>query len=674
MPNLAERLFAKTVTSSTNPTSWTPSVTSLPVGFSQLEHEFKLAPDGRGIGSVTNVRFECLKGNWCVGTLVVKRQGSDSGRGGASSASASGGPPKYSEDDSDDYDEGMIRPDSDSSTKLQGHATVVVVQRFNKSELADATRVDCSGDELNSVISIQTPDSEPMAASISYHVTLLLLPKTTHLNGFHVKADRFKVVFDPSLKQSLSIAELVIQTADAPVRLDLENCGTVEIRNENRLNPTRTSLKHHDNLVSGSLSAESIDIICANGSISGDFSTTVDSMSVSTTNFNVSGTFKSAKDLTLSTMNAQLSGTFTAHGSNGIVVELQQTKVDNSRFLAPFGSVKLVNKLSTVSAQFTIAKSLIVKTTGFPVDADVTLSPLRTLSRSSSRRRRPSSAIGVAPPSFTSSSTTTDLPTFEDVMQSDLSSSNAQQVRVHVETTEGHVNVRYLNHPKTIALQSFASTTGGSRVYVEHPAPFDRSSSRRGRPSGTNGQETEEDDSVAGAEGGFVGSFKAVTGGLTSSALVSLLNASVEVLDFTTNKRSEVSGTVPALISLSSMTTTTDATPGTPVRSSSRPQSSSGRRNPFGSSNNGSDNSPSRSIFGGRSRSESRTVAATPATQEIRGNDGMDRLERDVDQLTLAGDEQESGGATDRSSDAATVVKSFSFAASTTGPAEILFV
>ncbi|KAK4049680.1 hypothetical protein OIV83_003955 [Microbotryomycetes sp. JL201] len=685
MPNLAERLFAKTVTSGTNPTQWTPAVTSLPVGFSEFKHEYKLAPNGRGIGSVTNIRFECTKGSWCVGTLVVKRHATEAELDRASVGER--GPPKYS-----DEDEGMLLAHGHDqgrthSNKLQGYATVVVVQRFNKRELAEASRVSCDGDELNQVVSIQTPDSAPMAASISYHVTILLPPTTNRINGFQVDADRFRIQFDPSLQQTLSIAELGIRTADAPVQLDLTGCGTVDIRNENRLNPTRTSLKHHDDLVSGSLSAESINLTCTNGSINGTFQTTVESMSVSTTNFNISGTFKSAKDLTLSTMNAALSGTFTAHGPGGITVELQQTKVDGAKFEAPFGSVRIVNKLASIAAHFTVAKSLLIKTTGFPIDADVRLSPVRTLSRSSSRHRRPSSVMGAPPPSFTSSSTTTDLPTFEDAMQADLDSSrngSAQQVKVHVQTTEAHLNLTYLNHPVTVSLSSSASTTGGSRVCVEHPAPFGRANRGRPRVSETDPNSSYNENQDEELAGGFVGSFKAVTGGLTSSALVTVLNGSVDLLDFTVNKRSEVAGSMPAtFVSTSSQSNPTDTTPGTPVRSRSRPQSSSGRRNPFGSSAAGGGGGSSSSSSAGPPNEQSpgrATSSHARATSTGRtGTDAADgnTLERDVDQMTLANNQRTTQRDLTTAAAAADdndVVNSVSFAASSTGPAEILFV
>ncbi|KAK4056151.1 hypothetical protein OIO90_002882 [Microbotryomycetes sp. JL221] len=695
MPNLAERLFAKTVSSSSSshPTQWSPG-SSLPSGFSELKNEYQLASQGRGIGKVTNVRFESVKGTWCVGTLIVTRASATSTTDLQPTQSL---PPEYSRD----YDQGMIKHDN-GDAKTQGYAKLIVVQRFNKRELADGTKVSCVGDEFNSVVRIDTSDSAPLAASISYHVTLVLPATTTALNGFHVEADRFKVIFDPSLNQSLAIAELSIKTGDAAVSVELTGCGTVNIRNENRLNPTRTSLKHHDDLVSGSLSAESIELTCSNGPVSGDFQTTVGKLSVVTTNSNIAGTYKAAGDLVVSTTNAALHGTFVSHGKSGISIDLLHSKVDNANFQAPFGAIRLTNKLAPVAGKFTVAKQLVIKTTAFPVDAEIELSAVRMrssssgngLSRSSSRHRRASSVAGVPPPSFTSDSSTTELPTFDDVMHED--SSTCQRVRVHIETTDGHVNVKYLNHPKRIQLNSSASTSGGAKVFVQHPAPaVDRQGRTRMRSTSNSndpnqeGAESDEqdDDDDPTMSRGFVGSFRALTGGISSSATV---NASMgsQLIEYTTSKRSEVTGCIPNGLqsydrsaSNNGMLDSGTATPRN--ASSSRPQSSGGMARAFGfgshsnatSTTDQTPSSPHRNILGRHSRptSRGRIDEGEPLEQDESAND----VTRDIDQMTLNGDRQSRPESVYNGINPTSKIQepcSFTFAASSSGVAEILFV
>ena len=205
----------------------------------------------------------------------------------------------------------------------------------------------------------------------------------TGLNSLSITTDRFRLLFHPSLVSNLSIASLSLTTTDAPISLHLTQAGEVHIRNQCILDPSKgKSIKTTDDLISGSISAERIKLECQHGAISGDYTSTVGPLVVSTTNFPITGSYTAQTTLHLSTTNNSLVGAFVAHalpsqlatGVPGILIDTAQGRVEGT-FFAPAG-IKVHTKNAPISGEFTVAgggEGVTLRTSYFKIDAKVTL-------------------------------------------------------------------------------------------------------------------------------------------------------------------------------------------------------------------------------------------------------------------------------------------------------------
>lgn len=318
---------------------------------------------------------------------------------------------------------------------------------------------------------------------MSFHFTFILPSSLTALNALRITSDRFRLLFDPSLSSRFSIAELDLSTTDAPIVLHLSHAGNVRIRNMCVLDPSKgKSIKTTEDLISGSISAESISLECQHGAISGEYTTTVGDLSVVTSNFPITGSFTSRTTLHLSTTNNSLSGSFTSHalpssssGKPGLTIDTAQGRVEGT-FYAPAG-VRVQTKNAPISGEFTVAgggEGVVIKTTYFKIDARITLLSPSTLRQPQQReeeaQRRGSvdttSMVGSPTPSVM---TYSEPPSFDHAVSTSSSGGGVSRVAVEAETTDGMVVLEYEKHPEDVKCRSEATTTGGAKIVVKHP-------------------------------------------------------------------------------------------------------------------------------------------------------------------------------------------------------------
>ncbi|GJN94766.1 hypothetical protein Rhopal_007858-T1 [Rhodotorula paludigena] len=251
---------------------------------------------------------------------------------------------------------------------------------------------------------------------------------------------------------------LYITTSDAPIILSSVRCGRAKLHNENNLDPNKGALKNFEDLISGSIvQAERIDLMCENGPISGSFCAS-GAIVAHTTNFAIKGDFD-ASSLRLSTTNAEMSGSFRA--KRDIVMTDAHGKVEGE-FHAPLGC-QIKGQYVAIKGSFEVGSELKLLTSVFRIDATI-----RLLASSSS--------LASLPPVTrvdTNASSTAELPTFEDAMASSSSSGGLGVVTVVAETTDAGVELVYESQPAEVALRSIARSSGGSKVGVTHPAGWE---------------------------------------------------------------------------------------------------------------------------------------------------------------------------------------------------------
>lgn len=102
-------------------------------------------------------------------------------------------------------------------------------------------------------------------------------------------------------------------------------------------------------------------------------------------------------------------------------------------------------------------------TTVFRIDATVRLLPPPSSSLSPSHPSLPVTRITSA------TSSTNELPTFEDAIASSSSSASFGVVNVLAETTDAAIELDFEEQPRDVTCRSLAKTSGGSKAVVTHP-------------------------------------------------------------------------------------------------------------------------------------------------------------------------------------------------------------
>ncbi|ORY88581.1 hypothetical protein BCR35DRAFT_301334 [Leucosporidium creatinivorum] len=471
---------------------WSPA-DSLPSGFQSTSGTYSLP-----LSSFSSLEFATDKGQWSKGTVLFTREQS-----GGSGLPSYGAPP----------------PALDGKEQIS-EIKVQVEARSNSEALLNGWKVTVLDEGYVAGLKLETTDSSPLAAALSFHVTFILPASLTGLNGLRVNSNGFRLLFDSSLASNFAIASLSLRTTDAPIRLSLTNAGDVRISNENILDPDKGGIKCPGDLVSGSVQAESISLEVQNGSISGNYTSTVGPISAATTNFPITGSFTARTTLHLSTSNSTLAGEFTSlappsatSSVAGITVETAQGKVEGT-FHAPSG-VRVTSQNCPIVGSFTVGALLVLKTTHFKIEGKI-----RLLSPSSALL--PDTVVGSPSPSVLSAGSA-EPPSFQEALRQGASSSTAaggtSRAQVLAETTEGALFLEFEDHPADVVVALEASSTRGGKVGVKHPA-------------------------------GWEGSFTASTGLMNSASLdfppSSLTGASsiTPEVNYTVKKRSEIAGTV----------------------------------------------------------------------------------------------------------------------------------
>ncbi|GAA5890027.1 hypothetical protein JCM5296_004747 [Sporobolomyces johnsonii] len=423
-------LIQRAASKARNPTtsiSWSPD-TDLPAGFSSRKSSYTLP-----ISSLSSLSFRAI-GYFSRGTVVFQR-------------AIGGDPPAY----------------GDSGTekrRAQGLVQIEVEARSNSEGLYDDCKLDPVEGHERAGLSLTSPASGTVTrigAHVSFHITFTLPSHFDTLDTISVEASHFRILLDQSVA-AIDIANLELTTTDAPIHLARVQAQAVQIHNANVLDPNKGALKNFEDLVSGELDADRIEIECAHGAISGTYRSE-GALVVHTTNANITGEF-SGSVLRLGTSVANVAGSFVA--KRDLVIETSNGKVQGE-FVAASGCVIKGDKC-TVSGRFEVGKALQINTNVFPIDAQIRLLPT-TFPNSEPPQRSPSPSL------FSSSTVDAPPPTFEDALRSNPSDEG--KITVVAETTEAHVHLVYVEpHPPGVALSSFARSTGGAKVAVRHPLGF----------------------------------------------------------------------------------------------------------------------------------------------------------------------------------------------------------
>ncbi|GAA5968276.1 hypothetical protein JCM21900_000840, partial [Sporobolomyces salmonicolor] len=417
---------ASNVRNPTTSISWSPD-TDLPAGFSYRKSSYTLP-----ISSLASLSFRAI-GHFSRGTIVFER-------------ATGGDPPAYGDNGTE-------------KRRVRGLVQIEVEARSNSEGLYDDCKLDPVEGHERAGLSLTSPPSGTVTrigAHVSFHITFTLPSYLDSLDSISVEASHFRILLDQSLA-AVDIANLELTTTDAPIRLGRVQAQAVQIKNENVLDPNRGALKNFEDLVSGELDADRIQIECAHGAISGIYRSE-GALIVRTTNAHITGDF-SGSVLRVATSVASVEGSFSA--KRDIAIETSNGKVEG-KFVAASGCV-VTGERCTVSGTFEVGKELQIHTTVFPIDAQIRLlSPLPTTAPD-----EPHQDLSL---SFSSSTADVPPPTFEDALRT--GPNHEGKTTVVAETTEAHIHLVYLEHPPAVVLSSFARSTGGSKVAVRHPSSF----------------------------------------------------------------------------------------------------------------------------------------------------------------------------------------------------------
>ncbi|BGO96149.1 hypothetical protein NBRC10512_002469 [Rhodotorula toruloides] len=418
---------------STHPAAWSPDDPA-PSGFSSHKSSLSLP-----ISSLATLSFRAT-GIYSQGTIVFER---------ADGAGRAADPPSYGE-----------AVHESGKPREVGTVQVHVEARTNSEGLYGESRIEPVEGHERCGLSLTTPASSSVSrlgATLSYHIVVAIPSTLTSLDTLLVEATGFRVILSSSLS-SFPFSTLDISTTDAPVVLHDLRAENIKIRNANLLDPNKRELKNFDDLISGSVASSSrIQLECENGPISGSFRSS-GAVIVHSTNFPVKGDFHGAS-LRIATTNSEISGTFDA--KRDIAIQNVHGKVEG-RFRAPMGC-EIKGQYNAINGSFEVGNELKLITTVFRIDATVRLLPPPSSSLNPSHPTLPVTRIASA------TSSTNELPTFEDAIASSSSSASFGVVNVLAETTDAAIELNFEQHPKEVTCRSLARTSGGSKVIVTHP-------------------------------------------------------------------------------------------------------------------------------------------------------------------------------------------------------------
>ncbi|KWU42730.1 Proteophosphoglycan ppg4 [Rhodotorula sp. JG-1b] len=419
-------------------TAWAPS-DELAAGFHRFSQVHSLP-----LSSLATFAFAAT-GYYAKGTILFLRRGQGDG------TESTQYPPAYDDDN--------LKP------RVEGEVHVAVEARTNSEGLYADSRLEPVQGHERCGISLTTPASSSVGrigASLSYHITVTFPAEFDSLDTISVDATSFRVLFDPSLS-SIQFSILDISTTDASIFFDQLRAKSVQFKNQNRLDPNKSSLKNFQDLISGTIAAaDRIEIACENGPVSGTYRAT-GPIIVNNSNFSIKGDFQGGA-LRLSTTNAEISGTFEA--KRDIMIQNAHGKIEGT-YKAPLGcSIK--GTYMPITASFEVGQDLRLITTVFRIDATIRiLAPPSPVASSS----------GAAPVARVESAATEgedELPTFADAMASS-STTLGGAVTVVAETSDAGAELVYEQVPQEVALRSLVRSTGGSVIRVKHGETYEGS-------------------------------------------------------------------------------------------------------------------------------------------------------------------------------------------------------
>ncbi|KAM0748752.1 hypothetical protein T439DRAFT_382522 [Meredithblackwellia eburnea MCA 4105] len=497
-------LISRATSNLKNPSSstdWTPD-TPLPAGFHSTKSTFHIPVSAFSKVSLTS------DGHYSKGTVLF----------------CVSSPGDQDEQEDTNWNGGaavMMKEKQDGA----GVCTIQVEARYNSESLWSDSQVTVSEEGGDCGIVLKTPSSSRLAANLSFHLKFIL-PPLPSLESLSVAATRFRIIFDTTFRIPFNV--LALRTSDAPIAPEGPlTASRITIVNENRLDPTKTELKNHEDSVSGTfLATESLTISCANGAVTGGpYACSSGPLTVQTSNFPVNGTFTSALPLKIATSNAVISGHFVSRDT--VTISTTYARVEGI-FEGQKG-VEVTTSRAPISGQFTLGRHLKLATSSFRIDAKVRLLE-PSLELGEPITPTPSVLDGTAPP------------TFEDVVRE--SAKRERDVSVDIETTDAAVEVNYLTHPANIKLSSKVRSSGGSKVSVTHPPDFEgtfsatttiTSTAHFDAPpdlssSSSHSSEREDRSDTSSLHGGGGGGGRGRRGR--------------RIVDYSSKKRSEVSGTV----------------------------------------------------------------------------------------------------------------------------------
>lgn len=331
----------------------------------------------------------------------------------------------------------------------------------------------------------QTPASSSvgrLGASLSFHITIIFPANLTSLSSLTVSSAGFRLLLASSLS-SLEFASLTLSTTDAPVVFSSARAKHVTVTNRNEIDSTKKELSNFEPLVSGQLTAERLEIECADGPVTGTYQCS-GALIVTVKNGGVNGEF-SGNMVRVNGTNGEVVGKFRA--KKDVVLTNNYAKIE-AEVEAPLGCV--INGLnSSVTLKARIGKELKVRLSPFPPSLATTYSPSLTALQIHTTHFRVDAVVALLPPpislathrpSITSAhSSTTTLPTFEEATGLSSSGTLLAPINVRVETTGAAVQLEYSEQPREVALNSWAKSTGGGRVEVVHADAFEGSFSVR---------------------------------------------------------------------------------------------------------------------------------------------------------------------------------------------------
>ncbi|BGP20790.1 hypothetical protein JCM10213_008927 [Rhodosporidiobolus nylandii] len=407
------------------PTTWSPT-DPLPSGFSQRSFRFSLP-----VSSLAAFTFRSA-GQYARGSIVFER-------------AAGPQPPEYGE-------AVPVEGGDDGKERTEGLVEIAVEARTNSDGLLGECKLDPIEGHERCGLSLSTPSSTGVSrigATLSYHITVTFPATLAALNSLTVEAASFRISLEPSLSSTL-ISSLDLSTTDAPISLGSTRAQQVKLTNKNWLDSNRVALKNFDDLVSGSIAdAERIEITCADGSVSGSY-TSSGPIIVQTTNAAVHADLRGSS-LRVSTSGGDVTGMYIATKDVALSTSYAKADVDVE---APLGC-QVSGTNVAIDSRFKVGKELRLITSHFRIDASVWLLPPPVPGT-------PALSITDAPP------------TFEEATSSpSLGASNT--VLVQAETTGAAIQLDYLEHPDGLVLQSLARSTGGGAVQVVHPETFEGS-------------------------------------------------------------------------------------------------------------------------------------------------------------------------------------------------------